>query len=161
MPAGVFQPSGIAPWNMAGDFDLWRNMMREFSEEFLGNPEHDGSSGDPIDYDNQEPFRSLNEARANGDLRAWCFGVGLDPLTLAGEILTTVVIDAETFDRIFAGLVANNSEGSVVPAEDGPVGLPWRRDVVYRLLASGTLAPAAAACIELTWKHWDWLVGGN
>src|SRR5690606_28013631 len=45
IPAGVFQPSGIAPWNMAGDFDLWRNMLREYSEEFLGNPEHDGSSG--------------------------------------------------------------------------------------------------------------------
>ncbi len=35
IPAGVFQPSGIAPWNMAGDFDLWRNILREMSEEFL------------------------------------------------------------------------------------------------------------------------------
>jgi hypothetical protein len=51
IPAGVFQPSGIAPWNVAGDFDLWRNVLREFSEELLGNPEHDGSSGAPIDYD--------------------------------------------------------------------------------------------------------------
>ena len=35
VPAGVFQPSGIAPWNIAGDFDLWRNVLREFSEELL------------------------------------------------------------------------------------------------------------------------------
>lgn len=159
MPAGVFQPSGIAPWNMAGDFDLWRNMLREFSEEFLGNPEHDGSSGEPIDYDREEPFASLNEARRAGTVRSWCFGIGLDPLTLAGEILTVVVIDAAVFDRVFAGLVAANSEGDVAPAEEGPVGLPWRRDVVYRLLATEPLAPAAAACIELAWQHWDSLVG--
>lgn len=157
MPAGVFQPSGIAPWNMAADFDLWRNMLREFSEEFLGNPEHDGNGADAIDYLAEEPFRALSEARDGGRLQAWYFGIGLDPLTLAGEILAVVVIDAPEFDQIFANLVAVNSEGDVVPGEDGSVGLPWRRDVIYRLLGSDTLAPAAAACIELAWKHRDTL----
>jgi Helix-turn-helix. len=159
MPAGVFQPSGIAPWNVAGDFSLWRNMLREFSEEFLGNQEHDGSSGDPIDYDTEEPFRSLNEGRRTGSVRPWCLGVGLDPLTLAGEILTVVVIDAPVFDQVFADLVDVNSEGAVVAPEEGPVGLPWRRDVVFRLLATGSLAPAAAACVELTWKYRELITG--
>jgi hypothetical protein len=58
MPTGVFQPASIAPTHDAADFNLWHNMMREYSEEFLGNPEHDGD-GDPIDCENQEPFRSL------------------------------------------------------------------------------------------------------
>ena len=54
---------------MASDFDLWRNMLREYSEELLGNPEHDGSSGEPIDYEAQEPFRTLNEGRRQGKVR--------------------------------------------------------------------------------------------
>jgi hypothetical protein len=37
MPAAVFQPSSISPLDQGNDFDLWRNVMREYSEEFVGN----------------------------------------------------------------------------------------------------------------------------
>jgi transcriptional regulator with XRE-family HTH domain len=158
IPAGVFQPSGIAPGNITADFDLWHNIIRELSEELLGNPEHNGS-GEPIDYDAEEPFASLNAARRSGQVRVWYLGTGLDPLTLAGEILTVLVIDAEVFDRVFADVVAWNSEGDVVFSADGSVGVPWRRDTIYRLLATEPLAPAAQACIELAWDHQDLLLG--
>ena len=49
IPTGVFQPASILPTHEPPDFDMWHNMMREYSEEFLGNPEHDGD-GDPIDW---------------------------------------------------------------------------------------------------------------
>jgi transcriptional regulator with XRE-family HTH domain len=159
IPAGVFQPSGIAPWNIRADFDIWHNILRELSEEFLGNPEHDGSASEPIDYEAEEPFASLNAARTDGQIRIWYLGTGLDPLTLAGEILTVLVIDADVFDRVFADVVAWNSEGDVVFGADGSVGVPWRRDSVYRLLATEPLAPAAQACIELAWDHQDLLLG--
>jgi hypothetical protein len=42
MPAGVFQPSTVRGGLRGKDFDLWRNIMREYSEEFLGNAEHAG-----------------------------------------------------------------------------------------------------------------------
>jgi transcriptional regulator with XRE-family HTH domain len=159
IPAGVFQPSGIAPENVRADFDLWHNILRELSEEFLGNPEHDGSRGEAIDYDAEEPFASLNAARTSGQVRVWYLGTGLDPLTLAGEILTVLVIDADVFDDVFADVVAWNSEGDVVFSADGSVGVPWRRDSVYQLLATEPLAPAAQACIELAWDHQDLLLG--
>jgi len=158
IPAGVFQPSGIAPGNISADFDIWHNIVRELSEELLGNPEHNGS-GEPIDYDAEEPFASLNAARRDGRIRAWYLGTGLDPLTLAGEILTVLVIDAEVFDQVFADVVAWNSEGDIVFSADGSVGVPWRRDSVYRLLATEPLAPAARACVELAWDHQDLLFG--
>jgi transcriptional regulator with XRE-family HTH domain len=154
MPAGVFQPSGIAPWNVAADFDIWRNIMRELSEEFLDNPEHDGS-GNLVDYEREEPFRSLESCRRDGSITAWSAGLALDPLTLAGEILTILVIDADVFDDIFAGLVSRNSEGDVLPGTDGSVGVPWRRDSVFRLLAEQPLAPAASGLIEYAWQHQD------
>jgi hypothetical protein len=159
IPAGVFQPSGIAPRTIRADFNIWNNILRELSEEILGNPEHDGSASEPIDYDAEEPFASLNAARRDGRIRVWYLGMGLDPLTLAGEILTVLVIDAEVFDRVFADVVAWNSEGDVVFGADGSVGVPWRRDTVYRLLATEPLAPAAQACIELAWDHQDLLLG--
>jgi hypothetical protein len=153
IPAGVFQPSGIAPWNMAGDFDLWRNMLREYSEELLGNPEHDGSTGEPIDYDGAEPFRTLNEGRRAGKVRPWCFGIGFDPLAPAGEILTAVVIEADVFDATFGAMVSDNAEGQVVASEPGSVGIAWNSANIRRLLKDEPLACAAAACIALTWKH--------
>jgi transcriptional regulator with XRE-family HTH domain len=158
IPAGVFQPSGIGPRSVSGDFDIWHNIVRELSEELLGNPEHNGS-GEPIDYDAEEPFASLNAARRDGRIRIWYLGTGLDPLTLAGEILTVLVIDAEVFDRVFADVVAWNSEGDVVFGADGSVGVPWRRETVYRQLATEPLAPAARACLELAWDQQDLLLG--
>jgi len=154
MPAGVFQPSTLAPWDQSNDFDLWRNMMREYSEEFLGMPEADGSSGEPIDYAHTEPFRSLNDAKASGSLRSYCFGICLDPLTLAGEILAVVVIEADVYDRIFSGLVSTNSEGSVVAASPSlSAGIPFNEQNIRRLLDDEPLAPAAAACLDLAWQH--------
>jgi transcriptional regulator with XRE-family HTH domain len=158
IPAGVFQPSGVSPRTISADFDIWHNIVRELSEEILGNPEHDGSGG-PIDYDVEEPFASLNAAREDGRIRVWYLGTGLDPLTLVGEILTVVIIDAQVFDQVFTDVVTWNSEGDVVFSADGSVGVPWRRDSVYRLLATEPLAPAAQACIELTWDHQDLLLG--
>lgn len=159
IPAGVFQPSGIAPWNMAGDFDLWRSILREYSEEMLGNPEHDGSSGAPIDYGTEEPFRTLNEGRRHGKVRPWCLGVGIDPLVPAGEILTVNVIDADVFDAAFGRMVARNAEGDLYPSEDGSVGIAWNARNVRKAQTEEPLASAAAACIALTWKYRDLILG--
>jgi transcriptional regulator with XRE-family HTH domain len=161
MPAGMFQPATLAPEAQVFDFDLWRNIMREFSEEFLGNAEHDGGCGSPIEYRECEPFRSMNLARDSGRLKVFCLGVGLDPLTLAGEILTVAVIDDDVFDELFGGLVSGNAEGTVVsagrtrrPAE----GIPFTADAVGRLVERKPIAPAAAACLELAWTHRDVLL---
>ncbi|MBL7490207.1 helix-turn-helix transcriptional regulator [Frankia sp. AgB1.9] len=163
IPAGVFQPSGITPVHHRADFDLWRNIMRELSEELLGNTEHDGNSSTPIDYAADEPFRAFDEARRDGRIRVSCFGVGIDALTLFSEILTVVVIEADTFDGMFAEMVHSNAEGSVVSA--GPnravaEGIPFTYATLRRLIDSEPLAPAAAACLELAWRHRELLLPG-
>lgn len=155
MPAGVFQPSSVMPWDQSNDFDLWRNVLREYAEEFLGDPEADGSSGEPIDYEGTEPFRSLNQARREGKVRPYCFGIGLDPLTLAGEILSVVVIDADVYDTVFAGIVSRNSEGTVLADHGGggTAGIRFNEANIRRLLDNEPLASAAAACLDLAWQH--------
>lgn len=161
MPAGIFQPSSLAPEDRRNDFDLWRNVMREYAEEFLGDPEQDGSAGVPIDYDSVEPFRSLNAARRAGQVRPWCFGIGLDPLTLAGEILTAVVIDADVYDELFRDMVSVNNEGAVITETAGggsAKGIRFDEANVERLLRSEPMAPAAAACVALVWRHRELLL---
>jgi hypothetical protein len=93
VPAGEFQPSSVALWDRTNDFSLWRNMVREYSEELLGAPEHDGTRTEPIDYNNWDLYRRLTDARRSGHVLAFILGMGLDALTLAATILTVVVID--------------------------------------------------------------------
>jgi phosphatidylserine/phosphatidylglycerophosphate/cardiolipin synthase-like enzyme len=146
-PTGVFQPASVLPAPKSPDFSLWRNVMREYSEEYLGNPEHDGD-GPPIDHDNEEPFRSLDRARRNGKLRVYCLGTSIDALNYVGDVLTVTVFDADTFERIFDGLVEQNDEGDVATER-----FAFDDATVTRLLTSHALAPSGAACLHLAWQH--------
>lgn len=154
MPAGVFQPSSIEPTALEADFSLWRNIMREYSEEFLGNVEH-GGDGRPVDY-SAGTFAVFEREYQAGRVRPWWLGVGLDPLTLFGEILTAVVIDAEVYEDLFAEMVDVNDEGRVVVIGDSSTpttAIPFDELTVPRLLEHSALAPAAAACLSLAWQH--------
>jgi hypothetical protein len=90
-----------------------RNMPREFSEELLGNLEHDGTASAPINYEADETFRSLNQARREGRLRVFCLGPRFRP---------------SDRDRLGAspavqGGLARPARGAL-PAEAGPGGSP-------------------------------------
>jgi len=51
MPVGVFQPTGDSDPDRANDFDLWRGLVREYSEEFLGAAELTGPANGVLDYE--------------------------------------------------------------------------------------------------------------
>ncbi|MEV5819332.1 helix-turn-helix transcriptional regulator [Micromonospora haikouensis] len=153
IPSGVFQPSSLLPAARAADFDLWRNVQRELAEELLGLPEADGH-GRPVDY-TAGPYGLLDAGRAAGQVRVWCLGVALDALTLVGEILTVLVVDAPLFDRLAADFVDRNDEGRVESER-----FAFTESGVRGLLDSGRVAPAGAGCLELAWRWRDVLVGG-
>jgi hypothetical protein len=151
IPSGIFQPSAVHPAAVAADFSLWANIAREYAEELLGFDEYDGD-GRRVDY-TAEPFASMSAARACGDLRVWCLGVGLDALTLVGEILTVAVVNPAVFDDLAASFVEVNEEGTVVGER-----WPFTAAGVDELLGSGRLAPAGAGCVGLAWQHRDLLL---
>jgi hypothetical protein len=99
--AGEFQPSSVALWDRRNDFDLWRNVVREYAEELLGEPEHDGTRSRPIAYDDWPLYQRLDQAHADGAVTSFVLGLGLDALTLAATILTVVVIDDDVFTAAF------------------------------------------------------------
>jgi hypothetical protein len=143
VPVGIFQPSGEAAWNQLNDFSLWRNIVRELSEELLGESEEYHSEHAPIDYDSWEFAARLAAALAEGSVGAYCLGLGVDPLTLATDLLTAVVIDAPVFDQIFGEVVTKNAEGRVL------AGKPFTKDVVEELIGSEPMQAAGAALLRL------------
>jgi len=161
IPAGEFQPSGIGPGSRATDLDLWRNMVREYSEELRGDPEHDGSQGTAVDYQRWPFYRAMTRARASGRIRAYCLGIGVDALTLAATITTVVVIDGDAFDELLGDVVDVNAEGVMVRSIDGEAsatGVAFTEMNVRRLLDDEPIAPPGAACLELAWQHRDLLL---
>jgi hypothetical protein len=156
MPVGMFQPSHDAPWNEANDFDLWRSIVRELSEELLGSTEDYGSSQHPIDYDAWDFNKTLLRARDQGTLRVFWLGLGMDPLTFVTDMLTVAVFDADLFDETFQQLVTANDEGHRVEREDGTgraAGIPFRADHIMRLTHDEPMQPAGGALLHLAWKH--------
>ncbi|MFJ7215653.1 hypothetical protein [Amycolatopsis sp. NPDC098790] len=146
IPAGEFQPSSVAAWDKENDFDLWRSMVRKYSEESLGEPERDGSQGEPLDYENWPLYRDLQAAREKDRVTTYCLGIGLDTLTLTATVLTAVVMDDDVFDDLYGGAVDVNVEGVLVTAAESSSvsdGVPFTEDSVTRLL---THEPMASPC---------------
>jgi transcriptional regulator with XRE-family HTH domain len=161
VPAGEFQPSSVALWDRRSDFVLWRNIVREYSEELLGTPEHDGTRTAPIAYDEWPFYQQLQQARRDGRARAAILGMGLDALTLAATILTVVVIDDDVFGRVFGSAVRFNDEGEIVAAAGGvPMdGVPFTEAAISRMLDTEPMASPGAACLSLAWQHRSELLG--
>ena len=152
MPTGVFQPASVIPAPQSPDFNLWRNMMREYSEEFLGNPEHDGD-GPPIDYATTEPFRTMDAARQAGRIRVYCLGIGLDALNYVGDVLTVAIFDDDIFDHLFEKMVQDNDEGAIITTDHQRRAFTFDKATINRLLTTEAIAPSGAACLHLAWRH--------
>ena len=153
IPVGVFQPAGPEPWNVPNDLSLWRSMLREYAEELLGAPEHYDTTTGPFDYDAWPFAARMNSAVDAGHVRPYLLGLGVDPLTFATDLLAAVVVDAAAYDELFAGAVAENDEGSVIPA------VPFTADQVQRYAAREPTQAAAAALLRLAWRHRSVLLG--
>jgi hypothetical protein len=146
MPVGVFQPVSLSGCALGADFDLWRGMVREFSEELLGGSEEYGEQAE-LDYAAWPFYRDITAARAEGRIRVSGLGIGVDPLTWATDILTVAVFDADCFDELFAGLVDTNAEGRVISGE-GVVGMPFD-DATLAPFVDGTEPTQAAGASVL------------
>lgn len=149
---------------MQDDLDLWCNIVRECSEELLGQPEHDGSSGQQLDYECWPFYRAMQRARHTGQLRAYVLGVALHALGLNPAVMTAIVIDDMAFDDLFRDLVAVTAEGRAVTSLDtiqSVHGLPFTEATVQRFLDHEPLGGTSAACLALAWRHRERLCEGG
>jgi hypothetical protein len=152
VPVGMFQPSGEAFHNEQNDFSLWRCLIREFAEELCGHSEEYGSEDHPIDYPAWPFARRLTSALDDGQLRAWCLGLGTDPLTYATDLLVVAVLDSQVFDELFSMTPQANGEGRLLAAQEFDAG------VVERFAAREPTQAAGAATLRLAWRYRDLLL---
>jgi hypothetical protein len=145
VPVGVFQPSG--PRHERRDFSLWRCMIREFAEELRGHPEG------PVDYDSWPFARRMTDALEAGQIRVWCLGLGVDPLTYATDLLTVAVIDSRVFDELFSLDPRGNAEGHVLAARE------FAAHLIDRTVTREPVQAAGAALLRLAWRHRETLGG--
>lgn len=157
IPAGEFQPGSVSPDSVLSDLSIWRHIVRKYSEELLGQPEYDGSSGRPVDYDRWPFFRAMQQARERGQLRVSVLGVALNALSLNVTAVTVAVIDSVVFDSLFRELVQVNAKGEVVVRmgddKEGR-GLAFDEATVNHLLQVERLVSSTAmAGLSLAWRH--------
>ena len=93
--------------------------------------------------------------------------MGFDPLTLAADQLTVLVMDAALFDDEFAGLVTDNAEGRILAdtstgTSTGPgaatQGIPFTAENIERFTTTEPMQSAAAALLRTAWEHRDILL---
>jgi hypothetical protein len=131
--------------------------VREYSEEFLGQPEHDGSSGRPLNYEHWPFFRAMQRARERGELRVYVLGVALHALSLNATIVTVTVIDSIVFDFLFREAAHVNAEGEVVvhweTTREGH-SLSFDEATVNHFLHTEQLVSSTAITgLSLAWRH--------
>ena len=147
LPVGVFQPAGEKPWNIENDFSLWRCIIRELAEELRGDTEDYDTHRGPIDYDAWPFAHQLTRALDTAQVRAFCVGMGVDPLTFATDILTVVTIDAALYDELFGQLADINTEGSIIPA------VSFNAQNLERYATTEPMQAAGAGLLRLAWQH--------
>jgi hypothetical protein len=155
VPGGEFQPhNDILPvWRT--DLDLWRNVMREYAEEFLGFPESMGQGGVIVDYENDRPYRQLAKAYREGDVRVRFLGMGVDPLSWKPLICLVGLWKASAFDKIFKGITEVNQEGVLIIGEHarhGFRGIRFNAANVFAYATDPVTEPPARACLTLAWR---------
>jgi hypothetical protein len=164
VPAGEFQPASVSPDSLVADLSIFRNIVREYSEELLGNPEHDGSSGRPVNYERWPFFRAMERSRERGELRLYVLGVALNALSLNATIITAAVIESSVFDSLFRDLAQLNAEGEVVAClGDGKErrGVEFDEATINHLLhVKQQVSPNAMVGLSLAWRHRDALLAG-
>jgi hypothetical protein len=152
VPSGVFQASGEQAWNHANDFSLLRFLAREFAEELGGKAEQYDNSAHGIDYERWPFAKMLLESVTSGSTKAWCLGIGVDPLTFATDLLAVFVFDAPVFSDLFGEVVAGNDEGRILAAK------PFTGPEIRNLVERERMQAAGAALLAGAWHHRDILL---
>lgn len=147
VPAGEFTPASISPTEAEADFSIWRNIMREYAEEFLGMPDAQGRGGRPVNYERDEPFTKLDSARVDGSVSIRVFGLALDPLSLKPELLTVAIFKKDAFDDIFGGRLGETDEGVLIER------IPFEERSLRRFLEGKETRLGAQACLILAWRN--------
>ena len=147
VPAGTFQPIHRENSNHDLDFSLYANVLRELSEELLGDSDLTHPVGYKENLYDRPSVRPIHHL-LNIDRAAIYFaGFGIDALTAKPEFLTIMVLVRQDLENLFPEgflrFAEANNEGRVFQ-EDFTIGKleKWRDDPKTLAAGSGCLQVA-------------------
>jgi|GEM_PF-4532488 len=152
VPAGTFQPRREMPLSKDPDFDIYRNILREFGEELLGHKDMEEVKADTVDIIEDRRISGLHKLFVDGHAKAFFLGWGLDPLTTKAEFLTAVIVNVR---KLRAGYrkfkFKDNWEGRHSP-------VPFNEEEIVDFVDGSFTQPAGAGCAKLAWENRDQLL---
>ena len=160
VPAGEFEPSSQSMDALESDFDLWKNVMREYVEELYPEALHERVY-EKLDYEKDPPFCYLAEERTKGLLRVYFLGVVINPASLKPELLTVAIFDKRAFDKIFPHRIEKDEEGDLVwRTRKGKKvqGHKFDEYSIHHFVSSETITGHAVACLLLALRFKDALI---
>ena len=153
IPAGEFQPSSDSDVMIEKDFDFWKNIMREYYEELIDPSISSERIDYEIDWENDSPFRELNQAKKEGRIKLFFLGFVIDPLNLKPEILTALVFPQQAFYESIGTLKERNEEGKIIWNNRNQTFEGHKFDEkTIRYYLSMPLEPSARACLIAAWN---------
>jgi hypothetical protein len=159
VPAGEFQPSSAAYAAVHSDADIWRCAMREFAEELFGRRDLNEQRAALVDYERESPFRELQRARQQGQVRPYLLDIGFDPVSWKAGLRLVCVFDEAAYLKIFRGMLPETAEGGLEVSSlhrvgnEPLTGMALDEETVGRYLRDPTITEAARLCIGLAWEH--------
>ena len=153
VPAGTFQPIHNEDTNHNQDFSIYANVVREFAEELLGDPDVTHPFGYREDIYERKSIRPIHHLLSIGRGGVFFNGFGVDALTAKPEFLTTLVLVKSDLERLFPDdfirFSAANYEGSIFQDRFTTEQLKKWRDHPM-MLAAG------AGCLQQGISHFDY-----
>lgn len=153
VPAGEFQPSSDSNVMIDKDFDIWKNIMREYYEELINPSIASERIKYEIDWENDLPFKQLNQAKKENKIQLFFLGFIINPLNLKPEILTALVFSEQAFHESIGSFKERNEEGRIIWNIKNQTFEGHKFDektVKYYL--SMPLEPSATACLIAAWN---------
>ena len=160
VPAGEFEPSADSDTMIDKDFDIWKNIMREFNEELINPTEGSEQIKYQIDWEKDSPFKELNQLRNEGNIQVFFLGFIISPLNLKPIMMTTIVFSSGTFDKIVPVRKEKNEEGNLlwIVKQQGYEGHKFDENGVKFFLSNPNLAPDHRACLIAAWNNRDKII---
>ena len=151
VPSGTFQPSHEEDVHHHQDFQIYRNIMREFGEELFGKKEYGAMHGKSYDVLSETPIKQFDNMICNGEGKAYYLGIGLDCLNLKPEILTVLVFDTRKINRFMQELEFENCfEGEYFEVE-------FTKEELLRFVNEDRIQPSCAACLWQAHNYYEFL----
>lgn len=153
VPAGTFQPIHTAIDQHMRDFSFYKNIMREFGEEMIGDEELEHPEGVVEEVLERKSIEGIDYFVRENVGKVFYGGVTYDCLTLKPEILTIFVLPKNAFQKAL-GLQLER-DGTY---EGSPKAVSFNREMLIQFIRDKNMLSAGAGCMLLAYYHYDEII---